>query len=282
MRKVKIVTDSTSDLSEEILTRHNIDVVPLYVSFAEQNYKDGREIVPQRLFEMVDELGVLPKTAAPSPYDYYEVFEKYIREDCDIVAITISGEMSSSYQNAFLAASNFPQGRILVVDSRNLSTGIGSLVLAAAEFAAKGLGVQEIVEEVTRYVPKVNVSFVIDNMEYLYKGGRCNVLQSLFATALKIRPVIGVENGKMFVEDKIRGDKKRAIDKIVNNAIKKDNIAFNRIFVTHSLGSEEEAIYCQNMLREAKPEAEIIITNAGCVISSHCGKKTIGVIYIDA
>jgi DegV family protein with EDD domain len=279
MRKVKIITDSTNDLSAELLQEYDIDVVPLHVDFGEETYRDGVDLIPARLFQLVEEKKLLPKTAAPTPYAYAECFREYFDQEQDIIVITISAQMSSSYQNAALAASEFPQGRIWVIDSQNLSTGIGALVITAAEYARQGLQAEEISAKIRSLVAKVHVSFVIDTLEYLYKGGRCNVLQNLMGSVLKIRPTIGVENGKMLVVDKVRGEKKKALDKLIENA-RRDSVESKRIFITHSLGSEEEAVYLKGALQDIYPDKEILITNAGCVISSHCGQKTIGVIYI--
>ncbi|RJE46950.1 MULTISPECIES: DegV family protein [unclassified Dehalobacter] len=279
MRKVKIITDSTNDLSAELLQEYDIDVVPLHVDFGEETYRDGVDLIPARLFQLVEEKKLLPKTAAPTPYAYAECFRGCFDQEQDIIVITISAQMSSSYQNAVLAASEFPQGRIWIIDSQNLSTGIGALVITAAEYAQQGLQAEEVSVKIRDLVAKVHVSFVIDTLEYLYKGGRCNVLQNLMGSVLKIRPTIGVENGKMLVVDKVRGEKKKALDKLIENA-RRDSVDSKRIFITHSLGSEEEAIYLKYALQDIYPHKEILITNAGCVISSHCGQKTIGVIYI--
>ncbi|MGI5901042.1 MAG: DegV family protein [Desulfitobacteriia bacterium] len=280
-RKIKIITDSTNDLSPDILQKYEIDVVPLYVCFAENHYKDGVELKPKDLFKNVENLGTLPKTAAPPPFDFTDYYTPYIQQGYDIIVITISKEMSSTYQNAVTAASQFPEGRIFVIDSQNLSSGIGSLVLVAAEMAAAGNEIEEIVSKIQELVPKVKVNFIIDTMEYLYKGGRCNALQNLIATTLRLRPTIGVKDGKMFVADKVRGSKERALNRLMENLIKEgSNIDYQRVFITHSLGSEEEADYLKKNLQNKLPEIEFIITNAGCVISSHCGKKTIGLIYI--
>jgi len=281
MRKVKIFTDSTNDLSSEILVHYDISVVPLYVEFGEENYKDGVNLFPAQLFKLVQEKGVLPKTASPSPYDFISVYRQHIEEDSDILVITLSAKMSSTYQNAILAASEFPAGRIAVVDSQSLTTGIGSLAMIAAELAEQGEGLETIVKTIRSLVPGVKLNFVIDTLEYLYKGGRCNVVQNLLGTALKIRPIIGIEDGRMLVEDKVRGDKRRALDKIVENIIKnREKIDFNRIFVVHSLGGEDEACYIRDAIKQEAPEKDIIETKAGCVISSHCGMNTVGVSYI--
>lgn len=282
MENVKIITDSTSDLSLEIMQKYNIAIVPLYVYFGEDGYRDGVDLIPQQLFEIVKEKGALPRTAAPAPYDYIKSFQEYIDQGQDIVVLTISSKMSSSYQNALLAASEFPEGKIWVVDSQNITTGIGMLATIAGDMAAEGKSAGEIAARLKNLVPKVRVNFVIDTLEYLYKGGRCNVVENLVGTLLKIKPVIGVEGGSMFVADKIRGDKKRALDKMIQNILKNSSrIDFNRFFVVNSCGSEEDSDYVKTCLQEAMPDLDIFQTKAGCVISSHCGEKTLGISYIE-
>lgn len=281
MRKVKVITDSTNDLSTELLQEYDISVVPLYVDFGEESYKDGVDLTTNQLFKMVDQKGILPKTSAPSPYDLSELYKQYIDQDFDIVMITISSEISSTYQNAVLAASDFPTERIWVVDSRSLSTGIGILVMAAGDCVRKGMEAKEVAETIREMTPKVKVSFVIDTLEYLYKGGRCNAVENLIGSMLKIRPIIGLSDGKMIVIEKVRGEKSRALDKMISEVLSnKNSIHSNRILITNSQGSEEEVSYLKNYLKNALPTTSIYTTSAGCVISSHCGLKTIGVIYL--
>lgn len=282
MRKVKVITDSTCDLPSDIIEKFDIAITPLYVDFGEESYKDGVTLFPEQLFQLVREKGILPKTAAPSPYDFIKQMREYVDLDLDIIVITISAKMSSTYQNALLAASELPAGRIRVIDSQNITMGIGSQVMIAGEMAKEGKSLSEIADRVKDITPKAKVSFVIDTLEYLYKGGRCNVVQNLLGTALRIRPIIGVEDGSMIVENKVRGDKKRALDKIVDEVIKNSSkINFNRIFVLYSCGSEEEADYVKDSLHRALPGIELPLVQAGCVISSHCGEKTLGISYIE-
>lgn len=280
MGKVKIITDSTNDLTSEIIQKYDITVVPLYVEFGEQNFKDGLELSPNQLFKIVDEKGVLPRTAAPSPYDFSEVYKEYIDQGFDIVVITISSEISSTYQNAVLAASEFPQ-RIWVVDSRSLSTGIGILVMAAGDCVRVGMQAKEVADTIQKMTSKVNVSFVVDTLEYLYKGGRCTAIQKLFGSAFKIRPIIGMAEGRIIVREKIRGDKNRALNRMTDELLSNiESIDLDRIIVACSLGSEDEASYLINHLKTTLPKTNIYTTTAGCVISSHCGPKTASIVYL--
>jgi DegV family protein with EDD domain len=279
MNKVQIFTDSTCDLSPELIEENDISVVPLYVTFKDKSYKDGVDITPKDLFRMVDEYGELPKTSAAPPVDFINAFKPYIDEGKDILYISISSKLSTTLQNARLAASEFPEGRIKFVDSLNLSTGIGLLVLKAADYAKKGLSVEEISEELMKIVPKVRTQFVIDTLDYLYKGGRCNALQNFIGGMLKIRPIVKVVDGRMILGQKIREKKQKALDIMLDTALN-DEIDPSRIMITHSLGCEDEAIYLKEELKAKTGIENIFITNAGCVISSHCGPKTIGILYI--
>jgi DegV family protein with EDD domain len=233
------------------------------VDFGEGSYKDGIDLFPEQLFQLVSKKGILPKTAAPSPYDFVTTYGKYLEQGFDLIVITLSAQMSSTYQNAVLAASEFPAGRIYVVDSQSLTTGIGSLVMLAGDMAEEGLSAKIIAERLNEIVPRVQVNFVIDTLEYLYKGGRCNVVQNLLSTALRIRPIIGIEDGRMIVADKVRGEKKRGIDRIFDGvAAKAQDIDYQRIFVVYSLGSEEEAQDLKEAFQKEFPKFEILLSQA--------------------
>ncbi|WP_069649971.1 DegV family protein [Caloranaerobacter ferrireducens] len=281
MNNIKIFTDSTCDLSTEILEKYDISVVPLYVSFGNETYKDGIDINTKKLYDLVDKYGILPKTSAPSPTDFYEAFKPYIDEGKDIIYIGLSSKISSTLQNAKIAASKFPDNRIEIIDSLNLSTGIGLLVLKAVDYAKEGLGIKEIGDKLRNKIPLVKTSFVIDTLDYLYKGGRCSALQSFVGSMLKIKPIVKVVNGTMILGQKARGKRRKIIDKMLENTIKEsNNIDLERIIVTHSMGYED-ALYLKNELENNLNVKEVIITDAGCVISSHCGPNTVGILYIN-
>jgi DegV family protein with EDD domain len=280
MNKIKIFTDSTNDLSKEILERYNIDVIPLYVSFEEKSFKDGVEIDTDTLYTLVEEYNKLPKTSAPSPLNYYNAFKPYIDNGFDLIYVAISSKLSSAIQSATLASKEFPEGKIVIVDSYNLSSGIGLQVMKAAEFAEMGLSIHEIKEKLKDISPKVKTAFVIETLDYLYKGGRCSALENFFGGVLQIKPIIKVVNGAMILGQKSRGKKRKALNIILEDTIKdRDNIDENRILVTHSFGLED-ALYLKEELLKSIPGADVIITDAGCVISSHCGKNTVGILYI--
>lgn len=281
MNSVKIFTDSTSDLCHDILSKNDIGLIPLYVGFGDNTLKDGLEIKTEDLYKKVAEYGILPKTSAPSPNDFFNSFKPYIDKGYNIVYISISSKLSSTIQNAKIAASEFDEGRIKIVDSLNLSTGIGLLVMKAADYAKQGYCSNEIANLVKEVVPKVETNFIIDTLDYLYKGGRCSALQSIVSNVLKIRPIIKVVDGKMIVGQKIRGKRIKALKAILNNTYDdKKTIDKSRLMITHSM-ADEDAIYLKNELSKHIDVENIIITKAGCVISSHCGPNTIGILYIN-
>ncbi|MDF2675630.1 MAG: fatty acid-binding protein DegV [Clostridiales bacterium] len=280
MGEVKVFTDSTCDLTRDIINTYDISVVPLYVGFDNGTYRDGVDITAGDLFKMVDECGKLPKTAAPSPNDFYNEFKPFVEQGKDIVYIGLSSSLSSTLQNAIIAANEFPEGRVEIVDSMNLSTGIGILVLKACDFAKAGMNAHEIAREIQMRVPKVKTAFVIDTLDYLYMGGRCSSLQNFMSGVFKIKPIVKVVDGKMILGEKARGKMERALNVMLDNVlVDKYNIDWDRIIVTHSVGNTDSD-YLKGKLEENMKVKEVIITAAGCVISSHCGPNTIGIIYL--
>lgn len=279
MSRIKIFADSTSDLPKEWIHQYDIGIVPLYAVFGDESLKDGVDIVPEELYQRVKTEGRLPKTAAPSPADFMASFGPYIDEGYDILFISLSSELSSTYQNALLAASEYPDGRVTVFDSLNLSTGIGLQVIKAVRAVEEELSVPEIVNRLTQIRPQVDTEFVIDTLDYLYMGGRCSGMQNLIGSLLKIRPVIKVTDGKMTPAYKVRGKREKAMDQMLSNALSKTYEMDNDIIiVVHSM-CEDDALYLQKVLQEKTNAKEVVLATAGCVISSHCGPKTIGIIY---
>lgn len=281
MSNVKLFTDSTCDLSTELLNKYDISIVPLYVNFDDCMYKDQIELSTEELYVKVTEKNKLPKTAAPSPTDFSNAFKPYIDNGQDILYIGLSSMISSAINNAVLACNEFPEGRIKIIDSMNLSSGIGLLVLKAADFINEGMDLNIIADKIQELVPKVRTAFVIDTLDFLYKGGRCSALQNIASSVLKIKPVISVVNGKMIVREKIRGKRHKVLETLLNSVLKKkDTIDLTRIMITHSM-SNEDAVFLKKELQKSLNAKEIIITDAGCVISSHCGENTVGILYIE-
>lgn len=276
--KIKITADSTCDLSEELVKQYDITITPLYVVSGEQSFQDAIEIDSDRLYEMT-EGGAAFGTSAVNVNDYLEIFRK-LRETCDaIVHFTISSDMSSCYQNACLAGEEV--GNVYVIDSRNLSTGIGHLVLDAAIMAQKGVAPQEIKQILDEKKEKLDVSFVIDTMEYLRRGGRCSGVAALGASMLKLHPCIYVKDGAMGVGKKYRGSIGKVYHFYIKDALHDpEQIDTGRIFITHSGRVSEETIAALKAdILAILPFDKILVTQAGCTVSSHCGPKTMGVLF---
>lgn len=279
MSKVVILTDSTCDLSEKLIKENNIVKIPLYVSFDDEIYKDGLDISPVELYDMVKQKKRLPKTSACSVGDFMSVFSKYLNEGYDVFYMGIGSKLSTTFNNSLLAKEELATDRIQVCDSLNLSTGIGLQLLKASKLAKEGKSVKEIKEEIEKLTPNVRSKFAVESLEYLHKGGRCSGVARFFGTMARLKPVIEVKDGKLDVLAKPIGKRKALqvmIDDIVAN---KDNIHKDYVMITHTC-ADEEAKYLKDTLNELIPDANVEITDAGCVISSHCGKGTIGILYI--
>lgn len=272
-----IISDSTCDLSAELIQKHNIQVIPLSVFIAGRNYLDGVELTTPALFELVEKNGELPKTSAPSIETYKAVFDKYP----ELVYIGISSKLSASYQSSLLALEGSNAQKKIAIDSLNLSTGIGLLVLAASDLSRKGFSASQIAEQIYPKISKVHTSFVIDTLDYLYKGGRCSALELVVGSLLKIRPVIEVRpDGTLGVKDKISGSRKKALLSMVSEIVaKREEIDPQRAFVTHC-ACPEDAVFLKEELEKLALFGEILITEAGSTIASHCGPKTIGILYL--
>lgn len=279
MGAIKIFADSTCDLPPAWIQKYDIGIVPLYVTFEDTNYRDGVDLQTPELYAKVEETGRLPKTAAPSPADFIQAFTPFLEEGRHILYISLSSELSSTYQNALIASAEFAEGQVTVFDSLNLSTGIGLQVMKAVRAAADGHSVEEIVTLLEAVRPRVETEFVIDSLDYLYKGGRCSGMQNLVGSLLRIRPVIKVIDGKMTPAYKIRGSREKALDQLLDNALSRlSDMDKDLIFITHSL-ADEDAVHLQQALQSRTGAKEVAVSNAGCVISSHCGAKTIGILY---
>ena len=278
-KKVIITGDSTNDLSAELIKKHNIKIRPLTITLGDKSYLDGVDINPDYIYQYHEENGILPKTSAVNIADMVDFFKPLVDEGYAIVHFALSSQMSSTYQNTLLAAEEFED--VYVIDSKNLSTGEGLLVLKAAEMAESGMDAKTIFDEISTLVPKVDASFVIDNLEYLHKGGRCSALAALGANLLKLKPCIEVKQGSMGVGKKYRGKYIDTLKTYVQERlIDYSDIDLSRVFVTHA-GCEEEVV--NTVVEEVKkmaPFGEVLVTRAGCTISSHCGANTLGVLYI--
>jgi len=272
-----ILTDSTADLGSDIAAEFNLRVIPLSIFIGGRTYRDAGDIGPDDLFRLVKQTGELPKTSAPSVGEFENAFRK-IDEG---VYIGISSQLSATLQNARLAAQGLPAENVCVIDSLNLSTGIGLLALMASELQRQGCTREEIRDRVQRSIPKVRTSFVVETMEYLYKGGRCSAIQALMGSMLKIRPIIEVRpDGTMGVKAKARGSRAKALQVLLDELESQlPNLDRRRVFITHSGCPADAEFLAREVQRIAAPE-DIRITLAGSVISSHCGPDTIGILYL--
>lgn len=280
MKKIIITTDSTADLSKDLTEKLNVKVIPLYVRFADEIYKDGIDITTEELYKKVSETNIMPKTTAVSPGDFVNFFEPLLNEGYEIVHIGISSKLSGTYQSALIAKDLLETEDLYIVDSLNLSSGIGLLVLKAVDFVKKGLSAKQIKEELVKIVPNVRSQFVIKTLDYLHKGGRASGLAALVGTMLKIRPIIQVRDGGMDVYKKPMGRLKRGMDIMMEDLFSlKDNLDYDYVMVTHSINNEG-AKYMINKINSELKFKQVIESSAGCVISSHCGEGTIGVLYI--
>ena len=281
--KVMIIADSTCDLNKDYLKENNIVILPLHVSFPgdDKDYLDGVNLDAETVYKKVEEIGNTPKTGAANVNQFIELFQKYIDENYDIIYTGIGSGLSSSYQNAVLASQEFPERRIEIVDSQNLSTGTGLLVCKMVDFRNEGLDVHQIAEKVRELVPLVSAKFCIDRLDYLHKGGRCSGMTKLFAHLLNLHPVAKVINGKLTVYKTPRGKYRKAVDAQIQEFLEDlPNIDLTRVFVTDSGHMDGEDEYVIQELSKHMDPSKIIHTIAGCVISSHCGPKTIGILYI--
>lgn len=278
--KVKIISDSTCDLSPELIEKYDIAVMPLYVSMDDETKKDGLEVTPEDIYSHVEKTGVLPKTSAPNLSDYVNFFEPWVKQGYQVVHFSISSDFSSAYHSATLAAEELKD--VYVVDSRNLSTGQGLVVLRGADLAEEGKSAAEIKEECDKLTSKVEASFVVDSIDYLHKGGRCSSVAALGANLLKLKPCIEVIDGKMTSAKKYRGKiDKVIIDYVCDRLRDREDIEKNRIFITHTKCSPETVEAVRDKINELSPGfSEILETTAGCTVTSHCGPNTLGVLFI--
>ena len=279
-KKIKITADSTCDLSKELVAKYDITIIPLYVNMGSESYRDGVDIVPQDIFSYVDQTGNLPKTSAVTVDDYTDYFSRFTEQGFSVIHINISAEFSCCHQNAIVAAAQFDD--IYVIDSRNLSTGSGLLVLKAAEMAEEGLEAIEICEELQRLIPKVEATFMIDRLNYLQKGGRCSMVAALGANLLQLKPRIDVADGKMLVGRKYRGKYVKCIEEYVAEKLKdRDDIDYQHIFITHSpCDSPEYVALAREVITLYGKFEEVLETDAGCTVSNHCGPNTLGVLFL--
>lgn len=280
---VKIIADSTCDLSKELIERYNITILPLHIVLGEKEYEDGVNITPAEIFAWSDANKTTPKTSAASIEQAMELFKKELQSADELVVINISEEMSTTANVCRMAAEEIEaEDKVFVVNSKNLSTGVGLSVIEAAIMAAEGKTGAEIVNELTNnIIPKVRASFVVDTLEYLHRGGRCSGLSAMLGAAIKLHPRIVVRDGKMSSDKKYRGRMNSvtlSYTKDLEAELKQAKS--DRVFITHTSGDRELIESVRAYLESLNIFGEILETTAGGVISSHCGPGTLGVLFI--
>lgn len=277
---IKITSDSTCDLSDELIKKYNVGIFPIRVILGDNEYNDGEGITPQMIFDFVAESKTLPKTAAASVQDYVNYFSEQLKEADEIIHVNISSKASSSHNNAVVAAKSF-DGKVTVIDSKALSTGQGLLVLKACEMAKDGMDAQSIAIELNKLREHVNTSFVPDTLEYLHKGGRCSLTTLMAAKILKIRPMIEEIDGELKAINKFSGSMKKCLRNYVEKlAAQYPNYDKKRCFITHSSADPEIVETVRKQVKETFEFEEILETVAGSVVTSHCGKGTLGVLFV--
>lgn len=278
--KVKITSDSTCDLSPELINRYDIGILPLLITFGEKAFRDGVDVSPEDIYQFVDETKSLPKTCALNTAEYEEFFRKWTDQGYALVHFCIGSKFSSTCQNAQIAASSMEN--VYVVDSENLSTGQGLLVLRAAELQKEGLGADEIFKTCTALAPLVEASFVLEDLEYLVKGGRCSGVAAFGANLLKLKPCIEVRSGVMEPSKKYRGKIQSVIMEYVTDRLTgRDDLDKSRIFITHTRCDPEWVEEARKKVIELVPDfEEVLETTAGATVTTHCGPSTLGVLYI--
>lgn len=275
---VKISADSTCDLSRELQAKYAISITPLYIVDGEQTRRDQIDITRDDLFRMVEEEGRKFSTAAVNVQDYLEVFRRLRADGSEVLHFTISSDMSSCYQNACLAAKEV--GGVYVVDSRSLCSGIGLLAMDAVELAGEGLPAEEIFRTIEAKKQKLDVSFVLETLDYLSRGGRCNALTAFGANLMQIRPCIEVKDGQMGVGKKYRGQLARCLTRYIKERLSDtESIDLTRVFWADSGLDEETRALLEQTLHECAPSAELLHSDAGCTISNHCGPHCMGLMF---
>ena len=276
---IKILSDSTCDLSEALLKEHDITLVPLTVIKEGKEYKDGLTITPAEIFAHVANGGDLCSTSANSVGEYQDIFAQYADKYDGILHINIGSGFSSCYQNANIAASEFEN--VKVVDSMNLSTGQGLVVLEACRLAKECASLDELHEKVQSFVEKVEASFLVDKLNYLAKGGRCSAVAALGANLLNLKPCIDVKDGKMGVSKKYRGKYAKCLSTYVQERLaNRDDIRRDVLFVTKTSVEDEEYAAVMEAIREYGKFETVYETQAGCTVSCHCGPGTLGVLFV--
>ncbi len=280
-KPVCIVADSTCDLTPELLERFQIKTIPLHIIVGEESYLDGVEFTPDMIYERFERDKVLPHTAAVTPQEFFDFFEPMVEAGCEVVYLSISSVLSSTYQNAVLAAQEL-EG-VYPVDTLQLTTGIAQLLLVACRMRDEGANAASIVEKVKSLIHKVNTSFVIDTLDYLWKGGRCSGVAAFGANLLHLKPCIEMSDGKLDVAKKYRGNIQKVYEKYIIDQLSGREIDPNYVFISSSSDlTEQQKDDLEKLVRIIVSVKEIFFTRAGSTVTTHCGPKTLGILFLEA
>ena len=277
--KILIACDSTCDLSAELCERYQIKILPMGVTLGGRHYTDGVDIDPDKIYEIYEQTGELPQTSAVNLGEYADFFARYTAEGYSVILFTISAEFSSSYQNACAAGADYDN--VFVVDSRNLTCGVGILAVSACDMVKEGKSAFEIAEACRALTAQVDTSFVIDSLEFLHKGGRCSALAALGANLLHFKPCIAVHDGVMGVGKKYRGKFETVLKQYIADRLGDgSDIDCTRIFVIHAGIDESLFRECAELTASLAPFEDVLLSRAGCTVSSHCGRNTFGLAFL--
>ena len=280
-KRVIITADSTCDLSPELLERFEVKTIPLTILLGEESFYDGNGFTPADMYRRYHEDGTLPKTSAPSVQQFLDFFRPFVEAGCEVVHLDISSELSSSFSTACIAAEEL--GGVYPVDSRMLSTGVGLLVIEAAECRDRGMTAAEIAAHVASLTDKVDTSFVLDTLEFMWKGGRCSGVAALGANLLHLKPALEMSGGKLSVYKKYRGGIRAVYRQYITERLAGKSVRPGHVFITNSGEIDESVLQeLEALVRSLIEVKEIHHTTAGCTIASHCGPKTLGVLFINA
>ena len=279
-KPVIITADSTCDLSQELLERFAIKTIPLTILLGEESFYDGIQFTPADMYRRYRADGTLPKTSAPSVQQFIDFFRPFVEAGCEVVHLDISSELSSSYSTACIAAAEL--GDVYPVDSRMLSTGVGLLAIEAAECRDRGMEAKEIAAHIASLTDKVDTSFVLDTLEFMWKGGRCSGVAALGANLLHLKPALEMSGGKLGVYKKYRGNIKAVYKQYISERLAGKSVRPGHVFITNS-GEVDEATLAEleTLVRSTIEVKEVHHTTAGCTVASHCGPKTLGVLFIN-
>lgn len=279
-KPVVITADSTCDLSAELIARYDIKILPLTITLGDESFLDGDHFTPADMYARYRKDGTLPKTAAPSLQTFEDFFTPFLNEGFEVVHLDISSELSATYNNAGIVAKEL--GGVYTVDSRMLSTGIGLLCIEGAECRDKGMAAADIAAHLTELTAKVDTSFVLDTLQFMWKGGRCSGITALGANILKLKPALEMRDGKLQVYKKYRGSINTVYKQYIKERLEGKKPRAGHVFITESGEVEPETVAeLEEHIRSLIDVKEIHHTLAGCTVSTHCGPKTLGVLFIN-